>query len=74
MTVTASESHHWWKIQIASVNGWADLKTSTNGAPYEIDYFATAEEAIEYCEGLEFDWNETRVVPGNTPSDNESYG
>ena len=34
-----------FKIQMASVNGWSDLRSSTDGETYEICFYATEAEA-----------------------------
>jgi len=34
-----------FKIQMASVNGWSDLRSSTDGEAYEVCFYATQSEA-----------------------------
>jgi hypothetical protein len=60
-----------WKIQTRSVNGWADLKVSVDGGPYEVELMSCGEAHAEVRE--EFNYSEYRVVPENTGSDDDIY-
>lgn len=67
-----------WKIQSASVNGWADIKASTNGGPYVDDHYDTIGDAlIELQEMILFsdsnDGTEFRVVKTSVPQDDDIY-
>lgn len=66
-----------WKIQTASVNGWADIKVSDHGGPYVAQPYDSAEEAgreMELLAGIHADDHESyRIVPASTPADDELY-
>jgi hypothetical protein len=60
-----------WKIQTRSANGWADLKASVDGGPYEVDLMSCGEAHAEVRE--DYDYEDYRVVPENTGSDDDIY-
>jgi len=66
-----------WKIQTASANGWADLKVSVDGGPYEDNHYDTLEEAIAELNNLitffESDGTDFRVVKANIQECRELY-
>lgn len=67
-----------WKIQSASVNGWADLKASIDSGPYVDDHYDTLGDAlIELQEMILFsdsnDGTEFRVVKTSVPQDDDIY-
>lgn len=65
-----------YKIQTASVNGWADIKIS-DGTGYVADLYATPEEATEEMQEMVNDrFNEAsdfRVVTEDTEQDDDLY-
>ncbi len=62
-----------WKLQTASVNGWADLKVSSdNGKTYKPLLFATRREAREERNDMP-NPREYRVVKASTPQDDDLY-
>lgn len=72
-----------WKIQIASVNGWADLKASIDGGPYVPDLYDSKAEAQREVDdivnsgfdntGSGSDYSEYRVVPASTRANDDLY-
>lgn len=69
-----------WKIQVQSVNGWADQKVSSdNTDKYVDDWYHSPEEAQAEVDsmygpgGLDGDPSDCRVVPADTPADDELY-
>jgi hypothetical protein len=61
-----------WKIQTLSANGWADIKCSIDGAPYEPELFASLHDALVEAENYA-DQTTFRVVTGDTPSEFDLY-
>lgn len=66
-----------WKIQTASVNGWADVKVSVDDGPYEDEHFNTIEEALaemaDYITCLCSDGTDYRVVKVSVRQDEDIY-
>jgi hypothetical protein len=66
-----------WKIQTASVNGWADVKVSVDDGPYEDDHFNTIEEALaqmaDYITCGSSDGTDYRVVQASVRQDDDLY-
>jgi hypothetical protein len=67
-----------FKIQIGSVGGWADMKSSDGESPYEVCLYDTKEEAqeeidcfIEELEGQTED--DYRIVPESTEAEFDLY-
>ena len=56
-----------YKIQVQSVNGWADLKVSEDGGPCAAELFGTIKEAREDLP------EDGRVVPEYTPAQDDLY-
>lgn len=64
-----------YKIQIPSLRGWADLKASTDGGPYEDDHYDSAREAGEELDEMVENLTDFvgRVVPADTEADEDLY-
>lgn len=67
-----------WKIQSASVNGWADLKASIDSGPYVDDHYDNIDDAlVELREMILFsdsnDGTEFRVVKTSVPQEDDIY-
>jgi len=68
-----------WKIQIASANGWADLKASIDGGPYVPDLYDSKAEAqrevddIVESTGSGDEYGSYRVVPASTRANDDLY-
>jgi hypothetical protein len=69
-----------YKIQTGSVNGWGDVKSSTDGGPYELDVYNTWEEAqaeIDSCQPGEFNEDyepsDYRIVPLHVEQQDDLY-
>lgn len=69
-----------YKIQTASVNGWADLKFTVRDHPhptYAIEEFASKKEATQEITDIviatDGNFSEYRAVPIDTPQDDELY-
>ena len=66
----------FYKIQIASVHGYADVKSSDDDENYHLDLYRTKADAVAEMHDLskmmggESDY---RVVPSTTPADDELY-
>jgi hypothetical protein len=60
-----------WKIQTCSANGWADLKVSADGGPYEVELMSCGEAHAKLRE--EFNYSDYRVTQENTGSDDDIY-
>lgn len=62
---------------MAGANGWGDVKSSTDGGPYEVDLFSSKEDAEneikDLCELNEDDSSNYRVVTEDTPQDIDFY-
>ena len=58
-----------FKLQVESPNGWADLKESVDDGPHRLVTYATEEEAAREAKDID----SVRVVPADTPSDDELY-
>ena len=61
-----------FKVQVPSGNGWADLKASVDGGPYEVELFDSHAAALADV-GDELDPREFRVVPEGTAADDDLY-
>jgi hypothetical protein len=68
-----------FKVQIPSVNGWADLKASAvvDGGPrvfgpYEVEVYDSEAEALADVRD-ELKPGEFRIVPSHTPADDDLY-
>jgi hypothetical protein len=61
-----------FKVQVRSINGWADLKASVDGGPYLVELFDSAHEARADV-GDEMSADEYRIVPDDTPADDDLY-
>jgi beta-galactosidase/beta-glucuronidase len=61
-----------WKIQTLSANGWADIKCSIDGAPYEPELFSSLHDALVEAEHYA-DQCGFRVVTVETPSEFDLY-
>lgn len=69
------KSPRGWKIQTASANGWADVKSSDGGS-YKTDYYSSKAEAqSELAELAETrgDYDSWRVVPASTRANDDIY-
>ena len=68
-----------YKIQVPSVNGWADLKTSEDGGAYEVELFYSWEagegEGVSLQPEADGDSDpfEYRVVPSHVEPDDDLY-
>jgi len=60
-----------WKIQTRSVNGWADLKVSVDGGPYEVDLMSCGEAHAKLRE--DYNYEDYRIVPENTGAEDDIY-
>jgi len=61
-----------FKVQIPSTNGWADLKASVYGAPYEVELYDSEEAALDDVSD-ELHADGFRIVFANTPADDDLY-
>lgn len=64
-----------WKIQVASPNGWADIKTQHGDGKYVMQAYASAEDAgreLDLLAGIDRE-TEYRIVHAATWSDDELY-
>ena len=65
-----------FKIQMASVNGWSDLRSSTDGEAYEVCFYATeaeAEAAREDFRDLSEYLESFQIVPETEPETENIY-
>lgn len=65
-----------FKIQMASVNGWSDLRSSIDGEAYEVCFYATeaeAEAAREDFRGLSEYLESFQIVPETEPETENIY-
>jgi len=64
-----------WKIQTASVNGWADVKSSHDGGSrsYQTDYYLTRAEALREMKDFPGRKGSYRVVSATTPAQDDLY-
>lgn len=66
-----------YKIQTASINGWADLKYSEDdGITYNVEAVTLQDgenEVRQLISDLDGSADEYRMVPFNTPSDDDLY-
>jgi hypothetical protein len=61
-----------FKVQVASANGWADLKASVAGGPYEVELYGSHAAALADV-GDELNPREFRIVPEGTAADDDLY-
>ena len=61
-----------FKVQIPSINGWADLKSSINGGPYEAELYDSERAALDDVSD-ELQADGFRIVFSNTPADDDLY-
>jgi hypothetical protein len=61
-----------FKVQIPSVNGWADLKVATDEGSYEVELFDSHAAALADVRD-ELEPDEFRIVPSHTPADDDLY-
>ena len=61
-----------FKVQVRSVNGWADLKASVDGGSYEVELY-DSESAAHDDVSDEVDADGYRVVFSHTPADDDLY-
>ena len=61
-----------FKVQVSSINGWADLKASVDGGPNEVELFDSHAAALADV-GDELDPREFRIVPEGTEADDDLY-
>jgi hypothetical protein len=61
-----------WKIQTLSAHGWADIKCSIDGAPYEPELYSSLHDALVEAEHYA-DQTAFRVVTASTPSEFDLY-
>jgi len=61
-----------FKVQIPSINGWADLKSSVDGGPYEVELYDSEGAALSEVRD-ELKPGEFRIVPSHTPADDDLY-
>jgi hypothetical protein len=64
-----------WKIQTASVNGWADVKSSHDGGSgsYQTDYYLTRAEATRELKDMPGSKRDYRIVSASTPAQDKLY-
>lgn len=78
--ITHENAHEWstipirpkWKIQAATANGWADLKSAVDDGPRQDDFYDSEQEAERERRSLP-DPNSYRVVTSDTPQDDDLY-
>jgi hypothetical protein len=66
-----------YKIQMLTLWGWADLKTSDDGEPYKVEFYDSIQDAqnemSDMLESLDEDPQLYRVVPSNTEEEINLY-
>jgi hypothetical protein len=78
MPTTKGTNNMKFKIQIASVGGWADLKESDGQGSYEDCLFNTQDEAQAEIDSFPKDTegdskDDWRIVPSTTEADDDLY-
>jgi hypothetical protein len=61
-----------FKVQIPSANGWADLKSSINGGPYEVELYDSERAALDDVSD-ELHADGFRIVFADTPANDDLY-
>jgi len=64
-----------YKIQVAGVDGWADLKSTENGKVYEADVYSTEKDAKKELASIRSDIPDFdgRVVTADTVAECDLY-